>query len=434
MGEGQGERDERVGLRFLARRLPWLAPASLALSPVGLLGGYGWMRLGHGRLHSFEYWCCLLTLLSALVALLGPAVWVQLRSPSLACRRWAARLSGCLIFAGILLVLYLAAQGICWRLNTRDAARSVREGSHSDGTSYQASRILGHMPKRNVTSGARLVVDGEEVFNYTYHTDGFRRRITPDMVPNPARQCAVVFFGDSYTFGEGVSDAETLPNQLAVCRPDLGVYNYAFSGYGPNHMLARLEALDTRAEIAEPSVIGVYVFIPNHVRRVIGAFSVNSWSRHSPWYVLGEDGLPRRLGSFQGERPGLTRWYDFLKGDHVIQRFALDFPLRLNDRHHALTAAIIAKAAELFRSQFQGGDFYVVLYPENPVDEFPARMMGERLTARGLQVLDYSALLPGPPERYFYVPEDSHPRAAAHALVAARLAQDLAHFKPLKAP
>lgn len=393
------------------------------MSAAGIMGAYGWYRLGHGRLHSLEYVCVWLSTLSVLVALLGLATWLQTRSQWR--RPWLARATGTLFALSILVVLFLVAQGVCGWLNQRKAARSIREGTHSEGTSYRSSRILGHTPRPNVTSGARLTVDGEVIFDYTYHTDAFRRRITPDSVSDSPRDKAVVFFGDSYTFGEGVNDDETLPNQVARLRPDLAVYNYAFSGYGPNHMLARLEAMNTRAEVPEPRVVGVYVFIPNHVRRVIGAFSVISWSRHSPYYLLGEDGFPTRLGSFQGERSRLTRWYDFLQGDQVFKYLALDLPPWLSDKHHVLTEEIIARAAERFSTQFEGSELVVVLYPSSPEDEFSARETGKRLSMRGMRVLDYTDLLPEPAEAHFYLPWDSHPRPSAHALVAARLAADL---------
>jgi len=414
---------DHTGLSGLARKFPWLPRVCLLLIAAGIIGAYGWHRLGQGRLHSFEYWCALLSALSILLASLGLTTWLQIWSKTTG--PWFARISGLLVSLSILFVLYLVAQFVCWRLNTFEAARIVRDGTHSTGTSYRSSRILGHTPRPNVTSGARLTVDGEVIFDYTYHTDAFRRRISPDSLSDTTREAAVVFFGDSYTFGEGVNDDETLPNQVARLRPDVAVYNYAFSGYGPNHMLARLESMNTRAEVPEPRVVGVYVFIPNHVRRVIGAFSVISWSRHSPYYVLGDDGLPTRLGSFQGERPQLTGWYDCFKGDHVLQYARIDFPPCLSARHHALTEAIIAQAAERFSTQFDGGEFYVVLYPRSPEDEFPARETGKRLSARGLRVLDYTDLLPEPAEAYFYLPNDSHPRPSAHALVAARLATDL---------
>ncbi len=423
---------EQTGLPGLARKFPWLPRTCLFLIAAGIIGAYGWLRLGHGRLHAFEYVCVWLSALSVLMALLGFSVWLQTRSQTT--RPWLARASGTLVALSIFTCLYLVAQGACGWLNSREDARTIREGTHSEGTSYRSSRILGHTPRPNVTSGARLTVDGELVFDYTYRTDAFRRRITPDSLSDTTREEAVVFFGDSYTFGEGVNDDETLPNQVARLRPDVAIYNYAFSGYGPNHMLARLESMNTRAEVPEPRVVGVYVFIPNHVRRVIGAFSVISWSRHSPYYVLGEDGLPTRLGSFQGERPQLTGWYDYFKGDHVLQYARIDFPPCLSARHHAVTEAIIAQASERFSAQFDGGEFYVVLYPNSPEDEFPARETGKRLSARGLRVLDYTDLLPAPAEAHFYLPYDSHPRPSAHALVAARLTADLALPEGAKAP
>jgi hypothetical protein len=51
-----------------------------------------------------------------------------------------------------------------------------------------------------------------------------------------------------------------------------------------------------------------------------------------------------------------------------------------------------------------------------------------------LRVLDYTDLLPEPAETHFFLPYDSHPRASAHALVAAQLAADLGISTSLKTP
>lgn len=410
----------------LARRLPWAVPLLFALGPGGVVAFWGWYRLANGRLHAFEYWCYWLMVLSVLIGLFGLVAGEVLRREVHGdAPRWIKRCTGGLFAFAVLVMLYLAAQLACWTLNTRAAARIVRDGTHSVGASFQSSRILGHMPRAGVTAGARLLVDGEEIFNYTYRTDQVRRRITPDSAAPSAEGRALVFLGCSYTFGEGVNDDETLPNQTARLLPEWTLYNYAFSGYGPNHVLARLESLDTRKDIAEQQVVGIYVFIPDHVRRVIGAYSVNNWSRHSPYYRLGPDGVPERLGSFQGERPGLTRLYDILKGDHVLQYFRMDLPPRLRERDFALTIGLIEACARRWREQFPGAPFYVLLYPSTPNNEFPATEMGPRLRERGLTVLDYTNILSGPAEDYFYLPHDSHPRPAAHAAVATRLVGEL---------
>ncbi|MGH9677151.1 MAG: SGNH/GDSL hydrolase family protein, partial [Candidatus Acidiferrum sp.] len=53
---------------------------------------------------------------------------------------------------------------------------------------------------------------------------------------------AIVFFGDSYTFGDGVNDAETLPQAFAdLLDRKERVLNLGFTGYGPQQFLRELE-------------------------------------------------------------------------------------------------------------------------------------------------------------------------------------------------
>lgn len=415
------------------RSHPGLPRLLLMLFLLGLIGLYGWLRLGEGRFAAWYYGCVLLALLSAATAAFGLAGYAAIRCPARRIARWSARMCGLASAAAVFLVLYLLVQAVCWGIKTHRDAQVRRTGTHSTGDSYQSSRELGHMPRPNLEAGARLVVREDVIFDYRYHTDEHQRRIVPSpSAPTTPGTEALLFFGGSFAFGEGVNDGETLPAQVALRMPDVAVYNYAFSGYGPNHLLARLESLDTAAEVPETRATGVYVFIPNHVRRVIGSFAVISWSRHSPYYVLDPAGMPRRLGSFQGERAGLTRLYDFLHGDYLLQTLPVDFPPRPGRRAFELTAAIVARAAALFAEQFHGGKLIVMLYPETGEEGLSGRELRPYFEGKGLTVLDYTALLPGPVASYFYLPHDSHPRASAHRAVAEKLVEDLAEGRANK--
>jgi hypothetical protein len=60
---------------------------------------------------------------------------------------------------------------------------------------------------------------------------------------SPARHggTRVVVIGDSYSFGEGVNDAETFSAQLEQILPDSEVINLAVHGYGTDQQLLRLQ-------------------------------------------------------------------------------------------------------------------------------------------------------------------------------------------------
>ncbi len=387
-------------------------------------------RLGLGRLSAFYYQCVLLTIWLVIGAALCVVIAAHFHAHKTGCTTRIVRASGPLVFLMVFLGFYGIAQGVYWYVNTTRATHIHREGTHSTGESYSFDRVLGYGPKPNFVGEARLVVDGATVYDYVYTTDAQRRRIVPASPASGGPYArALLLFGGSYAFGEGVDDHQTLAHELAKRLPDTRVYNYAFSGYGPGQMLARLESYDLRAEVAEEEVAALYVFIPNHVRRVNGSYSVINWSRHSPYYRIDASGQAERLGSFQGERQILTRWYDFLRGDQVFQYFQVDFPPVLADRHFRLTTAIIDASRNRFGEVFQTPAFTVILYPQRPQDEFSNDKLTPYLKKAGLSVLDYTHLFPPDLSGVDFSPHDAHPTAKAYALLAEAIA-DEALFEP----
>lgn len=397
----------------------------LAAALVTLLGAGIIYRLGLGRFYGSYYifllatiWCCLLALLLGIASIIA---W----QPEYRLSKWLTRLSGPLIALFIFLSLYETAQLACRWFGSSDTKFRVYEGDHASAVNYTFDPDLGWAPLENVASGARLTVRDQLIFDYSYQTDGHRRRVVPaQSIENVPRERALLFFGGSYVFGEAVNDSETLPNQLALLEPDTRMYNYGFSGYGPGQMLARMESRDLRPEIDEAQVAAIYVFIPNHVRRVIGSYSVITWSRHSPYYQLAENGDVFRVGNFQNQRSRLTGWYDFLRGDHVLQHFKIDIPPRVGSRHFELTAAILDAARKCFEFQFGSTDFSVLIYPDCPSGEFSGRDIVPTLQERGIRVLDYSDLFGTDASHYFYLPHDTHPTPEAHRMVAAQLSRE----------
>ena len=79
---------------------------------------------------------------------------------------------------------------------------------------------------------------GASIYKAEYTIDSNLLRETLSAETGPT----IAFFGDSFTFGEGVNDAETLPQAFADL---LGrrerVLNLGFSGYGPHQFLAELQ-------------------------------------------------------------------------------------------------------------------------------------------------------------------------------------------------
>ena len=70
----------------------------------------------------------------------------------------------------------------------------------------------------------------------------------------------IFFFGDSYVFGEGLSDEETLPWQLQSILPDRMIINFGVGGYGTCQAMLRLEEQKVRVTAGDFVVYGLSSF------------------------------------------------------------------------------------------------------------------------------------------------------------------------------
>jgi hypothetical protein len=155
---------------------------------------------------------------------------------------------------------------------------------------------LGYKPIPSADERAFLKDGDRFVFDVAYRTDAYGRRRCPE--PSQPATNFTAFFGGSFTFGEGLADADTLPAQFAARTPEMHVYNYGFSGYGPQQVIAKLEEKRLAEEIPQSNGTLVYVFMSAHVRRAIGSLRMwAQWGRHFPYYAYGEDGSVERAGA-----------------------------------------------------------------------------------------------------------------------------------------
>jgi len=126
------------------------------------------------------------------------------------------------------------------------------------------------------------VHDGVLLFDvmYTYDASGLR---TSPLLSGGA-EAGLLFFGGSFTLGEGVEDYENLPHATAEIAGDrFCVHNFGFHGYGPHQMLAALQHGHVEAKVRCRPKIAVYLYISDHRNRVAGKAS---WDKHGPKFVL----------------------------------------------------------------------------------------------------------------------------------------------------
>lgn len=158
-------------------------------------------------------------------------------------RRNAVLFVGSSAVAGLILVLFLAVD--FYRANAGLAVSDTGAAAL-----HESDRQLGWKLKPGAT--CRHARPGDFDVAYTVDPDGFR--LTHE-TPEPAM--TLTFYGDSYTFGHGVADAEAFASVIAFeyVKPEVRVRNAGVEGYGIVQMYQRF--LDT-CEQLEPGDVVVF--------------------------------------------------------------------------------------------------------------------------------------------------------------------------------
>jgi len=180
--------------------------------------------------------------------------------------------------------IWAGGEYVCSKLNDSPSSHKL----HFQGIGlpyFNLDPILGYKPTPNAVVEATKEVNGKTIYQAIYSIDRFSRRITP--VKNKADKF-LLFFGGSFTFGEGVNDNETLPYYVVKEANQYQPYNYGFHGYGPQEMLAKLESKNFASELTQKQGHLIYSFIDPHVERAAGSMYVyNGWGKDMPYFCLG---------------------------------------------------------------------------------------------------------------------------------------------------
>ena len=313
----------------------------------------------------------------------------------------------------------------------------VRQMQYSEGF-FLSDETLGYRPAAGRILSHRANVRDELLFQvqYTINQDGLREAMPADAA-QPAGDACLVFFGDSFTFGEGMPDQHTMPAQVwRKLQGTTRVVNFGFLGYGPHQMLASLQ--DGRLESqgrCRPSHV-IYQAIPTHVSRAAG---LESWDTHGPRYVLDDTAHVRRAGRFDEARGQMLldryrKWHQQFPRQikAALEQSALD---RLLLRSHravgqqdvALFIGIIEEAKTFVERTYPGAQFHIVFWDFE--EDLPVvDQVQQQLRNHNVAVHPVSTILPNFPadeRRYEISPYDRHPNAMAHEMIADFIAHRL---------
>jgi hypothetical protein len=260
--------------------------------------------------------------------------------------------------------------------------------------------VLGYAPKPMAMTACSIKMHGDEiVYDVVYSTLPSGWRVTPQ---HGDARAAVVFFGDSYTFGEGLNDRDTFPYKVGErLGSDFQVFNFGLGGYGSHQMLAQIESgfLDEPAKIYEWLFV-FYTTIYGHELRSAG---YSHWDRHGPRYISNNGNL-ERAGTFADtqESPVTQAFKNIFHNSKLYQRLRNSGPLS------RLHVAIMSRADKLLQERYNTR-LCVILWPGAPYESL--------LREAGVPYIAMDEYFPEMQEnknkKYHISEYDGHPNALA---------------------
>ena len=271
------------------------------------------------------------------------------------------------------------------------------------------------------------------LFNVTYTIDPDGLRIAPPYRKDDLIGTAI-FFGCSFTFGEGLEDGETLPYQVGTQSGGrYRTFNFAFEGYSPAHMLAEIEHGRVQRVVDTTPRYAYYVAIPNHVWRVAGRVA---WGGHAPRYVVDADETVRQEGNYENRKPLALRLGFGSRVDRQLSKSAMWRMLsmsdsRITDDDFRTYFAVVRRSQMLLTAEFPGIQFRILLWPNQHVAQ--QREVYEKLREgfgrMGIPVDLVEDILPDystDRSPYILSSTDHHPSALANRMLAQHILSEIA--------
>jgi hypothetical protein len=272
-------------------------------------------------------------------------------------------------------------------------------------------------------SSARKTDDGQPIYDvvYTIDENGFRKTRGGGKGAD-----TFLFFGGSFTYGEGVADDETYPARFSEELGDrFTVVNLSFHGYGPHQMLRALEL-----GLADSSITGrvrnvVYLAIADHANRAAG---FHWWNRHTPRYSMKEGGGVEFSG-FHDELWGVRALAELEKlgGVAALATAALREFVHPPEDRIQLAAAIVEESASLAARKYGAGFLCVLWDGEETERVHLLRRFEDELRSRGLEVVRVSRWLGDVDQPAYRIRAgvENHPNALAYHKLGQALGRHL---------
>lgn len=263
------------------------------------------------------------------------------------------------------------------------------------------------------------------IYRVKITTDSAGRRYTPIA---PTSKSNIIFFGDSFTFGNGVNDNETFPYYLSLRRPKSAIYNLGLPGFGLNDILYDLQFGNNNRykDIPKRETISVYTFIDDHLLRFFCGLECyrenNKWLLRKPMF---DDNLNYK-GTFADSFSKISSIYSILGKSQLLTYLNIQWPAQYSIIQFETFARAILKVKTLTEKNLGSKKFYFVFYPR--YSSYPVRKaLIPFLKKYGIKYLDYSNIEGYGNTNYniYSIPIDNHPTPIAQYLIAYLIDKDL---------
>lgn len=266
------------------------------------------------------------------------------------------------------------------------------------------------------------ILKSQVLYDAAYQIDDFGWRNASRL---SAPEKAWLFLGDSFTFGEGLFDQDTLNVQFeAASQQQYAAYQLAVPGYGPHQFLKMLET-DTPLLYEARYDTVIYQAMPDHVFRFKGIYG---WDSYGPQYTIQND-TPVYQGHFHTKWASATldvlRVFSKLFFDCDAMITSLErMWFKSNPKTMQSYGAMVAGIERLARENYEAR-FIVLLWDKPALPEFKdwaelADQMEVELERRGIRVIKISDIL-GVDLTPYMIAADGHPNAAANQKISAAL-------------
>jgi hypothetical protein len=374
-----------------------------------------------GLLAALIFWATVMWLSSVILAFALTASWLTVV---------VIKLRGRTHQNAALVALSIVAMAGCLELALRGAATAGIVDHLPNRSPWDRGRVevitpqivavdpqLGHRlvgPRRARATVTRNGVVIYDVF-YTIGGDGFR--VTPD---GSAAGQPVLVMGDSYHFGDGLEDDQTLAFHLARRSAEtLRPINLAVSGYGPHQVLRQLQLGIPSQSDSKPFAHLLLSVTDDHVWRAGGRLS---WQRNSPRYEL-TDGRLRLDGTLQASSEFIAKLRLGSTQAALIER-----TLERDDAYDRRRFSAILREIRAEAQAKYGAELLVLYHMMHDLAGAPIAdrlLMRDLICQAGVSYIDVGARLElaGQPFHRNYIPGDGHPTSHLNDWIA-RLAVD----------